>query len=87
MSIKGIPIVVDGLRTVSKCLERRLEALKIRGENRDHPNYNIVEVGQNTEKILGDPRRLAVTQTPLKNYQLTLVGKTHNLTSRPESEK
>ena len=27
----------------------------------DHPNYNIVEIGQNTEKSPGDLRRLAFT--------------------------
>ena len=32
--------------------------------------------GQNTEKSPGDLKRLAVTQTPVKNYRLTLVWKT-----------
>ena len=36
----------------------------------DHPNYNIFENGQNTEKSLGDLRRLAVNQTPMKDHQL-----------------
>ena len=31
----------------------------------DHPNNNIIENGQNTEKSTGDLRRLAVTQTPV----------------------
>ena len=39
----------------------------------DHPNYNIVETGQNTEKSPGDLWRLAVTKTPVENHQLTLV--------------
>ena len=39
----------------------------------DHPNYSIVEISQNTEKRPGDLWRLAVTQTPVENYQLTLV--------------
>ena len=34
---------------------------------------SIIKVGQNTEKRSGDLRRLAVTQTPVKNHQLTLV--------------
>ena len=38
--------------------------------NSDHPNYYIIENGQNTEKSHGDLRRLAVTQTPVKNFQL-----------------
>ena len=35
---------------------------------RDHPNYRIVEIGQNTKKSPGDLRRLAVTQTPVENH-------------------
>ena len=37
------------------------------GTSGDHPNYSI-EYGQNTEKSPGDLRRLAVTQTPVKNH-------------------
>ena len=42
----------------------------------DHPNYSIIENGQNNEKSPGDLRRPAVTQTPVKNYQLKLMRKT-----------
>ena len=35
----------------------------------DHPNYSIIEIGQNTEKSPGDLRRLTVTQTPVKDHQ------------------
>ena len=42
----------------------------------DHPNYSIIENGQNTEKSPGDLKRLAVTQTPVKDHQLTLIRKT-----------
>ena len=38
----------------------------------DHLNY-IIENTQYTEKSPGDLRRLAVTQTPVKDYQLTLM--------------
>ena len=41
--------------------------------NSDHPNYNITKIGQNTEKSPRDLRKLAVTQTPVKDHQLTLV--------------
>ena len=41
--------------------------------SRDHPNYRIIKIGQNTEKSPRDLRRLAVTQIPLRNQQLTLV--------------
>ena len=39
----------------------------------DCRNYTIVENGQNTEKSPGDLRRLAVTQTPVKDHQLILI--------------
>ena len=39
----------------------------------DHPNYRIIGNSQNTEKSPGDLRRLAVTQTPVKNHQLKLM--------------
>ena len=39
----------------------------------DHTNYNIVENGQNTKKSTGDLRRLAVSQTLVKDHQLTLM--------------
>ena len=40
----------------------------------NHPNYNIVEISQNTEKNPGSlRRRLAVTQTPVRNNLLTLM--------------
>ena len=42
----------------------------------DHPNNSIIENDQNTEKSPGDLRRLAVTQTPVKDHQLTLMWKT-----------
>ena len=38
--------------------------------NRGHPNYNIIKIGQNIEKILGDRRRLVVFQTSMKDHQL-----------------
>ena len=37
----------------------------------DPPNYYLIKIDQNTERSPGDLRRLAVTQTPVKDYQLT----------------
>ena len=51
----------------------RLENKRASG---DHPDYSIIKIGLNTEKSPGDLRRLAVTQTPERNHQLTLVWKT-----------
>ena len=43
---------------------------------KDHPDYRIIKIGENTEKSPGDLRRLAVTQAQGRNHQLTLVRKT-----------
>ena len=40
---------------------------------RDYPNDSIAKNGQNPETSPGDLRRLTVTQTPVKNHQLTLM--------------
>ena len=49
MSVTVIPTVIDMLGTVSKGLEVGLEDLEIGVMNQDHPNYNIIEIDQNTE--------------------------------------
>ena len=40
---------------------------------RDYPNDSITENGQNAEKSPGGLRRLAITQTPVKDLQLIVM--------------
>ena len=40
----------------------------IGNKNRDLSDYSIVDIGWNTEKHPGKLRRLAVTQTPVKDH-------------------
>ena len=62
MTVTIIPIVIDAFGTVTKgCTSE------------DHPNNSIIENSQNTEKSPGDLRRLVVTQSPVKDHQLTLM--------------
>ena len=68
-----IPIVIGAFGTVTKGLLKGLEDLEKWRTSGDHPNYSIIENGQNTEKSPGDLKRLAVTQTPVKEHQLTLM--------------
>ena len=51
----------------------RLENKRTRG---DHPNYSFIKIGQNTEKGPVVLKRLAVTETRMRNHQLKLVWKT-----------
>ena len=77
MKVTIIPIVIGAFGTVTKRLLKGLEDLEVGGRvGGEHPNYSIIENGQNTEKSPGDLRRLAVTQTAVKGHQLTLTWKT-----------
>ena len=75
MQVTIIPIVICAFGTLTKGLLKELEDLEIGGQVETIPNYYILEDGQNTEKSPGYLRRFAVTQTPVKNHQLTLMWK------------
>ena len=63
-------------RYSNQCINSRTGGLGGKRTSGDHPNYTIVEIGQNTKKSPGDSRTLAVTQIPVENHLLMLVGKT-----------
>ena len=48
-------------------IDKKTEELGNKRTSGNHANYSMVEIGQNTEKSPGDLRRLAVTETPVKN--------------------
>ena len=47
--------------------------VRIKRTSWDHQDYCIIKIGQNTENSPRDLKRIAVTQTPVRNYQLTLL--------------
>ena len=73
MKVTIILIVIGAFGTVIEGLLKGLEVLEVGGRVGINPNYSIIENGQNTEKSPGDLSRLAVTQTPVKDHQLTLM--------------
>ena len=73
MKVTVIPIVIGALGAVIKGLIKRAGGLGNKRTSGDHPNYCIIEIGQNTEKSPRDLGRLVITQTPLRNHQVTLV--------------
>ena len=73
MNVTITQIVIGALATVTEGLVKGLGNRRTSGDN---PNYSITEIGQNTEKSPGNLWRLAVTQTPVKDRQLTLMRKT-----------
>ena len=64
-----IPIVIGAFGTVTKGLLKGLEDLEVSGRVETIQTTALL----NTEKSPGDLRRLAVTQTPVENHQLTLM--------------
>ena len=69
MKVTFMPTVIGALGTPIEGLEKVQE--EIRKKNRtsgDHPNDNIIEIGQNTEKSPRDLRRLVVTQTSVGDH-------------------
>ena len=52
----------------------------------DPPNYSIVKIGLNTEKSPGDFWRLTVAQNLMRNYQLTMMWKTHSYNEKSSKE-
>ena len=64
-----IPIVIGAFGTVTKGLLKGLEDLEVGGRVETIQTTALL----NTKKSPGDLRRLAVTQTPVKNHRLTLM--------------
>ena len=73
MKVTVIPIVIGALGKVTKELVKKNGGLGTKKTSGNNPNYSIAEIGQNTEKSPGNLRKLAVTQTPVKDHQLTLM--------------
>ena len=73
MRVTVMPIITG---TIPKCFETELARVDCRKTNWNYPGYSIPKINQNAEKSFEDFRRLVVTQTPVENYQQTLVWRT-----------
>ena len=69
MKVKIISVVIGAFGTVTK----RPGRLGSWRPSRYHPINSIFENSQFTEKNPGDLRRLAVTQSPVKDHQIMLM--------------
>ena len=54
MNVTIIQIVIGAFYSLTKGLSKGLKNLEVVGTSEDHPNYSIIENGQNTEKSPGD---------------------------------
>ena len=72
MKVTIVPLVIGAFGTITKGLLEGLEDLEIDGRVETIQMTALL----NPEMSPGDLRRLAVTQTPVKNHQLTLMWKT-----------
>ena len=73
MNVTIIPIVIGAFGIVTKELLKGLEDLELGGPVETIQTTALYENSQNSEKSPGDLRRLSVTQTSVKDHQLTLM--------------
>ena len=76
MKVTIVPIVIGAIGTITKGLLKGLGDLEVGRRVETIQTDRIAKNGQNPEKRPGYFRRLAVTQIPVKNHQLTLMRKT-----------
>ena len=76
MKVTIMPIAIGAFGEVTKVLLKGLGGFGSWQPGGDYPNNSFIEDGQNTENCPGDLRRLAVTQSPMKDNQLMLMWKT-----------
>ena len=78
MKVKIIPIVIGVFVSPQSIIKGTggLVSKRMRG---DHPNFNIIKNGQNTEKSPGDLRILAVTKTAVKNSPDLIYNNNNNI--------
>ena len=57
-------------------IRTRTKGLGDKTTSREHPKYSIISIGQNTEKSLGNLRKLIVTQTLVLDHLLTPMWRT-----------
>ena len=72
----GTLVTIGALGPITKGLLKGLDDLEVSRRVETIQTNSNAENGQNTETSPGDLRRLVVTQTPLKDHQLTLMWKT-----------
>ena len=75
MKVTVMPIVIGALVTDTKALAQGLENLEKKRTRRDNPNNSFIKIAHDTKKSPGYLRRLAVTQTPVRNHRVRLVWK------------
>ena len=73
MKVTVIAILIGALGTITKSLDKRAGGVGDRSTSGNHHDYNLIKIGQNSEKRPKNLRRLAITQTPMKDHQQTLV--------------
>ena len=68
-----IPIAIGALLYSQQTIGTVPEEYGNKGTRGDHPNNSIIEIVQNIDRSRGELKRLAVTQSPVQDGQLTLM--------------
>ena len=73
MKVTIIPIVIGAFGTVTEGLLKGVEDLKVSGRVETIQTTTLLRTARIIQKSPGDSRRLALTQTLVKDDQLTLM--------------
>ena len=73
MKVTIVPIVIGAFGTVTKGLLNGLKDLEIRGRVETIQTTTLLRTARILRSVLGDLRKLALTQTPEKDHQLKLM--------------
>ena len=65
MEYGDVAVEPISIGTIPAGLVKGFGRLRNKRIKRDHPDYSVFKIGQNTEKSPWDLRRLALTQTPM----------------------
>ena len=70
MKVTVIPVVISAFDTVIQRIGSGTGGLGNKRMSRDHSNFSIIKIGQNTKKSPGDLKKFAVSQTSFRHHQL-----------------
>ena len=73
MKVTIVPIVIGALSTVTKELLKGREDLEVGGRVETIQTTALLRTARILRRVSGDLRRLAVTQTPVKDHKLILM--------------
>ena len=75
MKVTVIPVVIGAVGTITEGMIKGPEELEIRRHVETIQTTSLLRSARILRRVQESSKKLSVTQTPVKNYLLTLMGK------------